>query len=470
MALLAMVAGCGTPCDTEMRVKHGSLRASPAAAASEQGLHPVTEFAGPFLKFDFPAMRIGVAEYQEGPTGTTVFWFPKGVRAVVDVRGGAPGTIDTEGLRLGYESHFVDAICFAGGGSYGHAAATGVSAALLATGATSTRWDENLATVPGAIVFDFGGRFTNVYPDAALGAAALRAAVPNRFLNGAHGAGRFVIQGKYFEEYEWAGQGGAFRQVGPVKIAVFTVVNAMGAIVDREGLVVRCNHPAEDGFGHSIASHFARATERNSAKPASTTTEGPSKNTTVTLVVTNAKLRHSQLQRLAVQVHTSMGRAIQPFHTQDDGDTLFAVTTDEVESSTLDFADLAVHASEAAWDAVLASIPPPTIRPLRTAIRLQAAQLDAVTGSYEFRPGAIVTFTREGERLFGESTDKELVTGFAKGAKEELFAESPTRFFLPGRWDDWYEFVAGPDGKITGLIFHPGHWPVPAQRLPHSHR
>jgi hypothetical protein len=55
---------------------------------SSQGLEPVTEFTEPFFEFDFPAMRIGVAEYAEGPTGTTVFWFPEGVRAVVDVRGG----------------------------------------------------------------------------------------------------------------------------------------------------------------------------------------------------------------------------------------------------------------------------------------------------------------------------------------------------------------------------------------------
>jgi len=55
---------------------------------------------GPALTFDFPGVKIGVAEYEEGPTGTTVLYFPKPVVAAVDVRGGAPGTVNTDGLRL----------------------------------------------------------------------------------------------------------------------------------------------------------------------------------------------------------------------------------------------------------------------------------------------------------------------------------------------------------------------------------
>ena len=56
----------------------------------------------PTLQVDFPALRIGVTEYEEGPTGATVFYFPDGVMAAVDVRGGAPGTILTDSLRRSY--------------------------------------------------------------------------------------------------------------------------------------------------------------------------------------------------------------------------------------------------------------------------------------------------------------------------------------------------------------------------------
>ena len=135
-------------------------------------LEPQTVFDGPALDFDFDSMLIGTAEYEEGPTGATVFAFPKRAAAAIDVRGGGPGTTGSDILRLGYEAPFVDAIVFAGGSGYGLEAVDGVKAELLATGKCGTRFDD-VATVPGAIVYDFRGRTNSVYPDKALGRAAL---------------------------------------------------------------------------------------------------------------------------------------------------------------------------------------------------------------------------------------------------------------------------------------------------------
>src|SRR5579871_3470907 len=59
---------------------------------------PHVSYDGPALTFDFPGVMVGVAEYEEGPTGTTVLYFPKPVVAAVDVRGGAPGTLNTDAL------------------------------------------------------------------------------------------------------------------------------------------------------------------------------------------------------------------------------------------------------------------------------------------------------------------------------------------------------------------------------------
>ena len=81
--------------------------------------------------------------------------------------------------------------------------------------------------------------------------------------------------------------------------------------------------------------------------------------TTLTLVVTNRVLEQSQLQRLAIETHSSMARAIQPFHTSRDGDTLFAVTTATCEAHDPQVDELSVYASELAWDAVLNSVPRP---------------------------------------------------------------------------------------------------------------
>jgi L-aminopeptidase/D-esterase-like protein len=80
-------------------------------------------------------------------------------------------------------------------------------------------------------------------------------------------------------------------------------------------------------------------------------------NTTLTVVVTNQKMDAHPLRQLARQTHGSMARAIEPFHTLTDGDTLYAATTGEVTNAEVSDSMLGVIASELAWDAVLAAIP-----------------------------------------------------------------------------------------------------------------
>ena len=316
---------------------------------------PQTSFTGPVLEFDFPDLHIGVAEYDEGPTGATVFYFPAGAMAAVDVRGGAAATVNTERLRLGHERPTVRAVVFAGGASYGLEAAAGVMSELLERDHQATHW-ERVPTVTGAVVYDFRHRSNVVYPDKNLGRAALAATRPGRFPVGARGAGRCVHVGKFFgpRYMESAGQGGAFRQIGRVKIAVFTVVNAVGAIVDREGRVVRGNRAPESGLRTSFAADLLDGSAILK-RQLDTTPVAPLENTTLTLLVINRRVRHLELERLAIQTHTSMARAIQPFHTEHDGDVLFAVSTGEVEDGDVGMPDLAIHAGEVAWDAVLSS-------------------------------------------------------------------------------------------------------------------
>jgi len=320
-------------------------------------LVPLTSFSGPALEFDFPDLHIGVAEYAEGPTGATVFYFPAGATATVDVRGGAAATVNTERLRLGHERPTVRAIVFAGGASYGLEAAAGVMAELLAREPEATHW-ERVPTVAGAVVYDFRGRPNAIYPDKELGRAALQAAQPGRFPLGARGAGRSVRVGKLFgpRYMESAGQGGGFRQVGRIKIAVFTVVNAVGAIVDRTGRVVRGNRAPESGLRTSFAADLLDGAA-GLKRQLETAPVAPAENTTLTLAVVNCRMSQLQLERLAIQTHTSMARAIQPFHTEYDGDVLFAVSTGELqlEDAQVSAMDLAVHAGEVAWDAILAS-------------------------------------------------------------------------------------------------------------------
>jgi L-aminopeptidase/D-esterase-like protein len=291
------------------------------------------------MSFDFPAIQIGVAEYREGPTGCTVFYFPRGATVACDVRGGMPGTIMTA------PDGFAHAICFAGGSLLGLEAATGVSAELFAMKGFST---DHIPVVRGAIIYDYHSRSNRIYPDKALGRAALKNAQTGVFPLGRHGAGcsAGVGAGLDFKQGESAGQGGAFRQAGETKVAVFTVINAIGAILNREGKVVRGHLDRATGIRRPLSEQV----EQLIAHPE---TDGPTRHTTLTIVVTNQKLEATPLTQLARQVHNSLARAIQPFHTGFDGDALFAVTTGEVENSKLTNVALGVVASELAWDAVL---------------------------------------------------------------------------------------------------------------------
>src|SRR6516164_3189369 len=206
----------------------GAMLAANVASAGQDQLVANTAINGPVLTFDWPAVEIGIGSYDEGPTGLTVFRFPNRVSAVVDVRGGAPGTINTDVLRLGYSNRFVDAIVFAGGSDYGEEATTAVMTALLDDGTHNGEWNK-MAFAAGAIIYDLiDHRLNDIYPDKRLAQAALHDLRTGVFPLGAQGAGRAASQGSLFECGAHSGQGGAFRQIGDTKIAAFTVVNALG--------------------------------------------------------------------------------------------------------------------------------------------------------------------------------------------------------------------------------------------------
>lgn len=440
-----------------------------AGAAAPPAMHPVphVSFDGPSLAFDFPAVKIGVAEYEEGPTGATVIAFSKPVSAAVDVRGGAPGTVDTDVLRLGLDSPIVAAITVSGGSAYGLAVATGVANALKERAKDPGNW-RNIAVVPGAIIFDLGGRRYNaVTPDETLARAALDAMRTGWVPLGARGAGRFAMQGGYFGEFQHSGQGAAFRQSGDVKVLVVTVVNALGAIVDRNGEMLRCAHPAAGACGPiaaRIASHLAALAVPKTAAADAEQPAGLTANTTITVVVTNQSLPPWALQRLAVQVHNSMARAIQPFGTEFDGDTLFAVSTGEIKNAAISGADLGALASETAWDAILASAPQLPAAAARSEVRVTAANPESYRGRYELAPGAVAEVRPAGAGLEMEvaaigslylAADKWV--SLVPVAKDEFELATPRA--------DRLRFDRDASARIVGFTINPGPWPIRGRRL-----
>jgi L-aminopeptidase/D-esterase-like protein len=423
---------------------------------------------GPSLRFEFPGMRVGISEYEEGPTGTTVFYFPNGVKGAVDVRGGAPGTVNATALMNAYESKMVQAVVFSGGSWYGLSAATGV-----ANGIKELKQQEGavdfIAGVVAAIIYDVGGRrYSRVTPDDRLGKAALRSAESGWFPLGARGAGRFAMQGVYYlrgqsaDKYaDWphSGQGGAFRTIGPTKIGVFTVVNALGTIVDRNGRVVRCKRNSSTGDCPLIAEKLGSFFPISGGSESKT--GGPTSNTTLTLVVTNQKLPFWALHRLAVQVHGSMNRAIQPFATEEDGDVLYAVTTDEIENASLSPLDLGVIASELAWDAILSSVPIVPNSPAPLKIKPRVNELQKCVGTYEFYGGSKLSVSLEGADLTATFKgngriyfDNDRIYQITPAENSLFIIESPARDVL--RFDE-------SGGVTTGLTMNPGPWPIRAK-------
>jgi L-aminopeptidase/D-esterase-like protein len=177
---------------------------------------------------------------------------------------------------------------------------------------------------------------------------------------GNQGAGSGAYVGQWANwpyERERGGQGGAFRQIGAIKVAIFTVVNALGVIVDRQGRVVRGGLDQRTGVrmtpmqdAEAMLADVAGSADAGAGLPG-----GLTRHTTLTVLVTNVAFPRELLRQMGRQVHSSMARAIQPFHTPDDGDILFTASTGEIAAEGIDSTALGVVASEMAWDAVLSS-------------------------------------------------------------------------------------------------------------------
>jgi len=189
---------------------------------------------------------------------------------------------------------------------------------------------------------------------------------------------------------------------------------------------------------------------------------GPTDNTTITLVVTNQKIGRAELNRLAVQVHTSMGRAIQPFATVSDGDVLYAVTTDEVANPKLSAGQLSLIASEVAWDAVLASVPKADPQVATTPIAIDPKTLDDFTGVYELGPGSRMTISRSGNNLTARWPNDAATTA---GAQPVLIPVGKDEFLDPGFAHNLIRFNRDNRGRVTGLTINPGNWALPGVKL-----
>jgi 6-aminohexanoate-oligomer endohydrolase len=240
-------------------------------------------------------------------------------------------------------------------------------------------------------------------------------------------------------------------------------VNASGAIVDRDGNLAKCA-PRVSFQSIWIADFLARV---GAVLPSIADPDRPTKNTTVSLIVTNRKMAPWALQRMAVEVHTSMARAIQPLSTVEDGDTLFAVSTQGLGDTGAAPTTLQLHAAagETMWDAILASVPaePSFVPP--TNLVIPPERLTALVGSYRFGPHATIVVNVEDGKLTVRLVGPDFFD-LSGGSEITLLPISETEFYIDSRYHTRLGFTIGPDGKATAAIVNPGRWAQHAVRVP----
>lgn len=280
---------------------------------------------------DVPGIRVGQAErIGDGwLTGTTVVLPPpEGAVGGVDVRGGGPGTRETDLLDPRHQVERVHALVLTGGSAFGLAAADGVVRRLLdaGTGLEVGAPGEVVPIVPGAVLYDLGrGGDFRATPDADLGAAAYDAA-GGPLEQGNHGAGTGARAGGLK-----GGIGSASVRLGDgTTVGVLVAVNAVGSCVDpATGEVWGARHcvPGDlPGLSRPDPAELAAAL---AAAAALDENRRAVLATTIGVIATDATLTKAQCAKVAGIGHDGLARAINPVHTMFDGDTLFALATCE---------------------------------------------------------------------------------------------------------------------------------------------
>ncbi len=262
---------------------------------------------------DVPDVRAG---HWTGPgTGCTVVLLPPGTVGAAEVRGGAPATREIALLEPGRTVEHVDAVVFTGGSAFGLATADGVMRALAERGRGFPTHGGPVPIVPAAAIFDLvasGG----VRPGPEEGVAALDAAERgDPFATGLVGAGRGATVGKWRgpEHKVPGGLGSASARVGDATVGAIAVVNALGDVVARDGSVLAGSQAPEGSEAFPDPAPFEV------------------EQTTLVLVVTDARCTKQECHLLAQSGHHGLAQAVHPSHTRHDGDLVIAAATGAVD-------------------------------------------------------------------------------------------------------------------------------------------
>jgi len=276
---------------------------------------------------DIEGIKIGHAQDLDAATGCTVVIGEEGVTAGVDVRGGAPGTRETDLLDPVNLVEQIHAVVMTGGSSFGLDAASGVMQYLEEKKIGIDVLVTKVPIVCGAVLFDLTIGDHRIRPDKEMGYQACLNANDNECAEGSVGAGAGATVGKILgmERCMKSGLGTYCIQTGDLKVAAIVAVNCLGDVIDPK-------------TGETLAGVLDENKERFLSSEEIMIKEFAGRkiefsgNTTIGVIVTNAKLTKSETNKVASMAHNGYGRTIRPAHTMFDGDTIFAVATGMVDT------------------------------------------------------------------------------------------------------------------------------------------
>jgi L-aminopeptidase/D-esterase-like protein len=308
---------------------------------------------------DVPGIEVGQAQDDEALTGCTVVLCRKGAVGGVDVRGGAPGTRETDLLNPINLVDKVHAVVLAGGSAFGLDAASGVMKYLAEQKIGFGVGTMRVPIVPAAILFDLGLGKSTRHPDPEMGYAAATAANSGPVAEGNAGAGMGATVGKIFgmAGAMKSGLGTASLEIGGgVIVGAIVAVNAFGDVLDPDtGQIIAGARPAKLGpVKLGGGEQFANTMEVMKSFTGRTILSLATKsNTVIAVVATNAKFDKAQATKVAQMAHDGLARAIRPAHTMLDGDTIFALATGQKKA---DVSIVGAYAAEALAQAIMRAV------------------------------------------------------------------------------------------------------------------
>ncbi|WP_091730323.1 P1 family peptidase [Proteiniborus ethanoligenes] len=296
------------------------------------------------IKFtDIDGIKVGHEQDLEAATGCTVIICEEGATAGVDVRGGSPGTRETDLLNPVNMIQQIHAVMLSGGSAFGLDAASG---AMKYLEEKNIGFDVGVTKVPivcSAVLFDLVVGDHRVRPDMIMGYKACSNATDKECLNGSIGAGTGATIGKLLglERAMKGGLGSFALQVGDLKVGAIVAVNCLGDVVDPKTGEIIAGLLNED-------LHTFAGTENLMAAQYDSKKNIFSGNTTIGVVATNGKFTKSEINKIASMAHNGYARTMRPAHSIFDGDTIFALSTGSVQADISTVGFLAARAMEQA--------------------------------------------------------------------------------------------------------------------------